>query len=104
MAWMDRQAVDVHGLVIGVIVTLFADPTTSQPAWLGIDVGGLDALHVVLAPAAGARLVAGVVVVAYERELVIDTPVALISMLALELGDRTGGPELAHRTTRCARR
>lgn len=102
--WMDRQVVDVHGLVIGMIVAVYLEPATTQPAWLGIDVGGLDSLGAVLAPVAGARLVAGVVVVADEHEMVVNTPVALISVLALELGDRKHGDDLAHRTRGCGRR
>lgn len=81
-SWIDREVVDRHGTSIGVIVAAFPDPATGEAAWLGIDIGGFDAVEVVIAPTAGAELAGHVVVVPHDRERVVTTPRAVVAALA----------------------
>ncbi|MET0326068.1 MAG: hypothetical protein ABW219_12645 [Ilumatobacteraceae bacterium] len=99
--------IDADGRPIGVVTAVFAADAVCSSAWLGIDAGGLDALDIVFAPTAGARLVGDSVMVAFSRDQVLSTRRDVVAEIAPSI-DPVLGPDptdepAAPRTVRCSR-
>jgi hypothetical protein len=80
--WIDRLVVDRSGREVGTVVALYRGPHNAEPMWLGVDVGGFDAMRIVVAPVQRAHIDGERVVVAHDYEEIVSTPRVVVALLA----------------------
>lgn len=71
--WVDRTAFDRRGVLVGVIVDVYDDPTSRRPAWLAISTGFFGA-RVGVAPLHSASRLGEDVVIAHDRSTIASAP------------------------------
>jgi hypothetical protein len=80
--WIDRVVVDRSGREVGTVVALYRSPHNAEPRWLGVDVGGFDAMRIVVAPVQRAHIDGERVVVAHDYEDIVSTPRVVVALMA----------------------
>ena len=80
--WIDRVVVDRSGREVGTVVALYRSPHNAEPMWLGVDVGGFDAMRIVVAPIQRSHIDGERVVVAHDYEDIVSTPRVVVALLA----------------------
>jgi hypothetical protein len=70
---IDRTALDCHYSKLGTIADVYVDTATGRPEWLAIRTG-LFGSKVTFAPATGAHVYEGDIVVRYDATVVEDAP------------------------------
>jgi hypothetical protein len=77
--WVDRRVIDRHGDVLGVVVDVYEDATTGQPAWLALATGYFGA-RVAIVPLAAASWSGPDVLLAVDRSTISCAPPARTSV------------------------
>ncbi len=72
--WVDRRALDRHGVVIGTVIDVYEDSQTGREKWLAITTGYFGTRRVV-APVQDASLLGDDVVVAHAKDVIVAAPV-----------------------------
>ena len=71
--WIDRRALDKRGDLIGVIVDVYDDPTSGQPAWLAISTGFFGT-RIAVAPLGDTNRLGDDVVIGHPRHTITTAP------------------------------
>ncbi len=71
--WVDRRLRDRLGDVVGVVVDVYDDPATSQPAWLAVATGFFG-IRIGCVPIHGATPLGDDIVVPHDRTTIEAAP------------------------------